>query len=208
MNIFESLENLNVSEECFDDIVGLVEAIIDEGHQSALMKKYGVDSVQKLPKEVRRKYFPNMRHSIEDWDEGPKLYVRGNDKSRSHQKLSQYKPQEVPHNNSEKKYLPKNIKTVLKDTYGDNINNAVELQGHRITKNQAGHQVTDDRRGDAAMAKEEGWRISGQGVDKTNADRYHDYKSYVTPEQNFADEGTKASKNRDATLKRLKWDRP
>ena len=31
MDIFESLENLNVSEECFEDIVNLVEAIIDEG---------------------------------------------------------------------------------------------------------------------------------------------------------------------------------
>lgn len=29
MNIFESLENLQVSEECFEDIVGLVEGILD-----------------------------------------------------------------------------------------------------------------------------------------------------------------------------------
>ena len=30
MNIFESLENLNVSEECFDEIMGLVEEILSE----------------------------------------------------------------------------------------------------------------------------------------------------------------------------------
>ena len=30
MSIFESLESLNVSEECFDDIMGIVEEIIDE----------------------------------------------------------------------------------------------------------------------------------------------------------------------------------
>ena len=30
MNIFESLENLNVSEECFDEIMGLVEEVINE----------------------------------------------------------------------------------------------------------------------------------------------------------------------------------
>ena len=30
MNIFESLENLNVSEECFDDIIGIVEEYINE----------------------------------------------------------------------------------------------------------------------------------------------------------------------------------
>ena len=30
MDIFESLKNLNVSEECFDDIVTMVEAVINE----------------------------------------------------------------------------------------------------------------------------------------------------------------------------------
>ena len=30
MDIFESLENLNVSEECFDEIIGLVEEYINE----------------------------------------------------------------------------------------------------------------------------------------------------------------------------------
>ena len=30
MDIFESLENLNVSEGCFDEIVGIVEEIINE----------------------------------------------------------------------------------------------------------------------------------------------------------------------------------
>ena len=28
MDIFESLENLNVSEECFDEIMGIVEDIV------------------------------------------------------------------------------------------------------------------------------------------------------------------------------------
>ena len=32
MDIFESLENLNVSEECFEDIVGLVEMYLNELH--------------------------------------------------------------------------------------------------------------------------------------------------------------------------------
>lgn len=30
MNIFENLENLNVSEECFNDIMGIVEEILNE----------------------------------------------------------------------------------------------------------------------------------------------------------------------------------
>ena len=33
MDIFESLENLNVSEECFDEIMGLVEELLSEGEK-------------------------------------------------------------------------------------------------------------------------------------------------------------------------------
>ena len=32
MNIFENLENLNVSEECFNEIIGIVEELINELH--------------------------------------------------------------------------------------------------------------------------------------------------------------------------------
>ena len=42
MSIFEDLENLNVSEECFDDIMGIVEEIIsefDENKKVATVKK-------------------------------------------------------------------------------------------------------------------------------------------------------------------------
>ena len=38
MNIFESLENLNVSEECFDDIMGIVEELLSEDVYSAIDK--------------------------------------------------------------------------------------------------------------------------------------------------------------------------
>ena len=37
MNIFESLENLNVSEACFDDIIGMVEGFIEEGHNLKML---------------------------------------------------------------------------------------------------------------------------------------------------------------------------
>ena len=40
MDIFESLENLNVSEECFDDIMGIVEEILGEDIHSAIDKYY------------------------------------------------------------------------------------------------------------------------------------------------------------------------
>lgn len=40
MDIFESLESLNVSEECFDDIVTMVEAMLNEDIFSAIKQKY------------------------------------------------------------------------------------------------------------------------------------------------------------------------
>ena len=40
MNIFESLENLNVSEECFNEIMGIVEEILNEDIIRAIDKKY------------------------------------------------------------------------------------------------------------------------------------------------------------------------
>lgn len=36
MDIFESLESLNVSEECFDEIVGIVEEIINELNKNTI----------------------------------------------------------------------------------------------------------------------------------------------------------------------------
>ena len=40
-SIFESLENLNVSEECFKDIVGLVEQFLSETTQDQIKKVHG-----------------------------------------------------------------------------------------------------------------------------------------------------------------------
>ena len=44
MDIFESLENLGISEECFNDIMDIVEEILDESSKSiynAIEKKHG-----------------------------------------------------------------------------------------------------------------------------------------------------------------------
>ena len=41
MDIFESLENLNVSEECFDDIMDIVEELLSEGtHLAGVVDRY------------------------------------------------------------------------------------------------------------------------------------------------------------------------
>ena len=46
MDIFESLENLQVSEECFDDIIGIVEELLSENLTGKAAEKYGEGSPQ------------------------------------------------------------------------------------------------------------------------------------------------------------------
>ena len=41
MNIFESLENLNVSEKCFEDILRVIENLLNEDIETLIKKKYG-----------------------------------------------------------------------------------------------------------------------------------------------------------------------
>ena len=41
MNIFENLENLNVSEECFEDIMGIVEETLSESTWEQIKKVHG-----------------------------------------------------------------------------------------------------------------------------------------------------------------------
>lgn len=75
MNIFESLENLPISEECFDEIVGLVEEIINE----VSMKKWVEAAKNSLPKrqedaiKAEEKEFRNL-----DDDERIRKAVTGN----------------------------------------------------------------------------------------------------------------------------------
>lgn len=48
MNIFESLENLNVSEECFDEIMGLVEELLNEDNIEKYIVKRGGKSAKRI----------------------------------------------------------------------------------------------------------------------------------------------------------------
>ena len=52
MDIFESLENLQVSEECFDEIIGIVEEILSE------------DIVSKVIDKNKAKYGDKIRHTV------------------------------------------------------------------------------------------------------------------------------------------------
>lgn len=69
MDIFESLENLNVSEECFNDIVGIVEEIISENIRDAIIAKYGeptYTSSGKYPKNKPAKLIRKAAQARED----------------------------------------------------------------------------------------------------------------------------------------------
>lgn len=60
MNIFESLENLNISESCFNDIISLVEAeIID--FQEKRRNKVINNNAEKLAAMIRNKELVTLR---------------------------------------------------------------------------------------------------------------------------------------------------
>ena len=56
MNIFESLENLPVSEECFDDIMGIVEELLNEDLHHYIQKKYN----EKIENARKKEYAPKV----------------------------------------------------------------------------------------------------------------------------------------------------
>ncbi len=71
MNIFENLENLNVSEECFDEIMGIVEDIINEmnpftvGKVNALRKKNVDDAVERVKSDPRDHFIQQASKAID-----------------------------------------------------------------------------------------------------------------------------------------------
>lgn len=54
MDIFENLENLNVSEECFNDIVCMIEHCLNEGRQEG-------ESIEDFKGRLEKKYLPVFR---------------------------------------------------------------------------------------------------------------------------------------------------
>lgn len=51
MNILENLENLNVSEECFNDIMGIVEDLLSEGYNLQQMVDRAYDKGKVSPRK-------------------------------------------------------------------------------------------------------------------------------------------------------------
>lgn len=81
MDIFESLENLNVSEECFEDIVGLVEMYLNEEDSlddgSHIRKRYGNPEYKK--DENGRKVYTDKGFEIPA-NKSAKLYAKAHSK--------------------------------------------------------------------------------------------------------------------------------
>ena len=113
MSIFESLENLNVSEECFEDIMGIVEELLNEGINSLekrIEDKHGkadwgtykgeenksaklIDKLRSASKReqesaAKRDNIKKLRIStnIDDWIDSPRTvhrYSQGLEKAKS-----------------------------------------------------------------------------------------------------------------------------
>lgn len=82
MNIYESLENLNVSEECFEDIMGIVEELLSESLYSQAEKTGKLDSkLDRKINEIKVKEFieASKREGNGDFDKGfNKVYDKRN----------------------------------------------------------------------------------------------------------------------------------
>ena len=70
MNIFESLENLNVSEECFDGIMGLVEEYISERNKENKEKKNEWEKDSATDLKIKRTLDPETTRQLELNDHG------------------------------------------------------------------------------------------------------------------------------------------
>ena len=69
MSIFESLENLNVSEECFNDIMDLVEAMLNELHApnpSSINQVLNRKATQLELNTQKNQYFDNQAQEIQN----------------------------------------------------------------------------------------------------------------------------------------------
>jgi hypothetical protein len=102
MNIFESLENLNVSEECFDEIMELVEELLSEKVQDTIDKKYDMNpekgqfysKAYQDYKDAEAKGDPSAEEKYKKWDRGIKLSakVRNMQAETERQKRAEGKP--------------------------------------------------------------------------------------------------------------------
>ena len=104
MNIFENLENLNVSEECYIDILNMVESIISETKKESKEKrdKWMADQMSKEPvfsersggwvKKTAKQLLAGKKTDFENTSKAWKDYNK-NEKDIKQLKLSQESPE-------------------------------------------------------------------------------------------------------------------
>ena len=63
-DIFESLENLPVSEECFDEIMGLVEGILSEDIKN-IAKKHGISDLHTREQDPNKEHIRKKLNKLE-----------------------------------------------------------------------------------------------------------------------------------------------
>ena len=81
MNIFESLENLNVSEECFNDIVDIVEYFLGEDYRSFKDNVYddgssqAFNSLVKVNNSIKRNKEKNIKRARKEYNKEKKSKI-------------------------------------------------------------------------------------------------------------------------------------
>ena len=141
MGIFESLENLNVSEECFDEIMGIVEAYINETTENIyknIEKKYGKPEYDEegnpanKAAELGSKFLKG--HSKEFTDAYMRDYEKGKDlpKGAAGRKECTTHACNALHNKREKTKAQKNA-----PTYSDEHRDEVLKQKEEMRKKHA-----------------------------------------------------------------------
>lgn len=66
MNIFESLENLNVSEKCFDDITNLIECYLSEDAEDERRRKMRAAKMKEMREAAKREMKQNGGSYLEN----------------------------------------------------------------------------------------------------------------------------------------------
>lgn len=138
MNIFENLENLNVSEECFDDIANLIECYLSEDAEDERRRKMRAAKMKEMREAAKKEMKQNGGSYLENIK---KIADRRNYMNTGAGK------QELQHiesegNKQENKELTKELKKRAKEIKKENNINSLE---NMFNDNSATKQAEQDQ---------------------------------------------------------------
>lgn len=142
MNIFENLEQLNVSEECFNEIIGIVEELLSESLYEIIAKKRveARDSGNEKEYEKWNDKYQKFRQTEID---------KANQKAEEGAKKGSVIPYTSYNKPETKKYFPKGLRAEGSYAEPDRVqHDLLHREGYQrpSTKNEAGEIKTDKRR--------------------------------------------------------------